>query len=228
MDHQEYIKRVKSHIKTPTKEMEQQLEKFVEVCSYVSGQYDQDDSFQELEKHLQELEKSQKETNRIFYMALPPSVFIPVSEHLKKNNYPKNGIARIIIEKPFGKDLESSRGLDKALRPNWKEEEIFRIDHYLGKEMVKNILILRFGNEFFGATWNRHHIDNVQITFKEPFGTEGYVRKCIALNLADFPQSWWLLRRVWHHPRCHAEPLVAGLDPACNGAPNLFLSRGHP
>ena len=63
--------------------------------------------------------------------------------------------------------------MQKALEPNWKEDEIFRIDHYLGKEMVKNILILRFGNEFFGATWNRNHIDNVQISFKEPFGTEG-------------------------------------------------------
>ncbi len=67
------------------------------------------------------------------------------------------------VEKPFGKDLGSSRELQKALEPNWKEEEIFRIDHYLGKEMVKNILILRFGNEFFGATWNRTHIDNVQV-----------------------------------------------------------------
>ncbi|KAK0916150.1 Glucose-6-phosphate 1-dehydrogenase, partial [Friedmanniomyces endolithicus] len=109
---------------------------------------------------MQEIEKGQKETNRIFYMALPPSVFIPVSEHLKRCCYPKSGIARIIIEKPFGKDLGSSRELDRALRPNWTEDEIFRIDHYLGKEMVKNILILRFGNEFFGATWNRNHIDN--------------------------------------------------------------------
>lgn len=67
------------------------------------------------------------------------------------------------VEKPFGKDLDSSRDLQKALEPNWKEEEIFRIDHYLGKEMVKNILIMRFGNEFFNATWNRHHIDNVQV-----------------------------------------------------------------
>lgn len=67
------------------------------------------------------------------------------------------------VEKPFGKDLGSSRDLQRALEPDWKEEEIFRIDHYLGKEMVKNILILRFGNEFFGATWNRHHIDNVQV-----------------------------------------------------------------
>jgi len=63
--------------------------------------------------------------------------------------------------------------LQKALGPDWTEDEIFRIDHYLGKEMVKNLLILRFGNMFLNATWNRHHIDNVQIIFKEPFGTEG-------------------------------------------------------
>ena len=69
------------------------------------------------------------------------------------------------MEKPFGKDLGSSRELQKALEPDWKEEEIFRIDHYLGKEMVKNILILRFGNEFLSATWNRNHIDNVQVIF---------------------------------------------------------------
>ncbi len=69
--------------------------------------------------------------------------------------------------------MASSRELQKSLEPDWKEDELYRIDHYLGKEMVKNILILRFGNSFLGATWNRHHIDNVQITFKEPFGTEG-------------------------------------------------------
>ena len=169
MDHEEYLKRVKSYIKTPSKEMEEQLDEFCKACTYVSGQYDQDESFVELNKHLQQLEKGRSEHNRVFYMALPPSVFTTVSEHIKKNCYPEKGIARIIVEKPFGKDLQSSRELSRALQPNWKEEEIFRIDHYLGKEMVKNILILRFGNEFFGATWNRSHIDNVQITFKEPF-----------------------------------------------------------
>ncbi|KAH0348309.1 glucose-6-phosphate dehydrogenase, partial [Aureobasidium melanogenum] len=176
MDHPEFIKRVKSNIKTPTKEVEDQLEEFCSFCTYIQGDKYEDDKYYEgLEKHLSELEKkdNQKETNRIFYMALPPSVFIVVSQMLKKHCYPKNGIARIIIEKPFGKDLGSSRELQHALEPNWKEEEIFRIDHYLGKEMVKNILILRFGNEFFGSNWNRNHIDNVQITFKEPFGTEG-------------------------------------------------------
>ncbi|EEH19267.1 glucose-6-phosphate 1-dehydrogenase [Paracoccidioides brasiliensis Pb03] len=173
MDHAEFIRRVRSYIKITTPDIENQLTGFCNICTYVSGQYDQDDSFVTLNKHLEDLEKGKKEQNRIFYMALPPSVFITVSQHLKKNCYPENGIARIIVEKPFGKDLGSSRELQRALEPDWREEEIFRIDHYLGKEMVKNILILRFGNEFFGATWNRHHIDNVQITFKEPFGTEG-------------------------------------------------------
>jgi glucose-6-phosphate 1-dehydrogenase len=69
------------------------------------------------------------------------------------------------VEKPFGKDLPSSRELQRALAPDWNEDELYRIDHYLGKEMVKNILILRFGNEFFGATWNRNHIDNVQVRY---------------------------------------------------------------
>ena len=173
MDHAEFLKRVKSYIKLPTKELEEQLEDFCSLCSYVSGQYDQDDSFVALNKHIEDLESGRAEQNRVFYMALPPSVFITVSQHLKKNCYPKNGIARIIVEKPFGKDLGSSRDLQKALEPDWKEEEIFRIDHYLGKEMVKNILILRFGNEFFGATWNRNHIYNVKITFMEPLGLWG-------------------------------------------------------
>lgn len=173
MDHEEYLKRVRSYIKVPTKEMEEQLESFCKICTYLAGQYDQDEPFKNLNKHLEEIESGREEQNRVFYMALPPSVFITVSQHLKRNCYPKKGISRIVVEKPFGKDLGSSRELQKALEPDWKEEEIFRIDHYLGKEMVKNILILRFGNEFFGATWNRNHIDNVQISFKEPFGTEG-------------------------------------------------------
>lgn len=97
MDHAEYLKRVKSYIKTPTKDIEEQLESFCEACTYISGQYDQDEPFQQLDQHLQELEKDRTEGNRVFYMALPPSVFITVSQHLKKNCYPKKGIARVIV-----------------------------------------------------------------------------------------------------------------------------------
>lgn len=97
MDHEEYLRRIKSYIKTPTKEIEQQLEDFTGLCTYVSGQYDKDESFQNLNKHLEELEKGQSETHRLFYMALPPSVFTIVSQHLKKNCYPSNGIARVVV-----------------------------------------------------------------------------------------------------------------------------------
>jgi len=93
-------------------------------------------------------------------MALPPTVFIPVATSLKKNNYRKDVTIRLIVEKPFGMDLESSRKLAKDLGA-------------LGKEMVKNLMILRFANVIFGSVWNRHCIDNVQITFKEKIGTGG-------------------------------------------------------
>jgi glucose-6-phosphate 1-dehydrogenase len=97
MDQKEYHNRVKSYIKTPVKEMEEQLNEFLQRCTYVSGQYDNDESFQRLNQHLVELEKGRPENHRIFYMALPPSVFITVSKHLKKNCYPDRGIARLIV-----------------------------------------------------------------------------------------------------------------------------------
>ena len=100
MDHEEYLRRVKSYIKTPTKDIEQQLEDFCSLCTYVSGQYDRDESFLQLTKHLEDLEKGRKETHRLFYMALPPSVFTIVSQHLKKCCYPAKGIARVIVSAP--------------------------------------------------------------------------------------------------------------------------------
>jgi glucose-6-phosphate 1-dehydrogenase len=124
MDHTEYIKRVRSYIKTPTKEVEDQLNAFCDICTYLAGAYDQDGPFQELDKHLKEIEKGKPEDNRVFYMALPPSVFISVSQHLKKNCYPEKGIVRVIIEKPFGKDLGSSRELQRALEPDWKGKHL--------------------------------------------------------------------------------------------------------
>lgn len=97
MDHTEYLKRVKSYIKTPTKDIEEQLESFCEACTYLAGQYDQGEPFEELNRQLEEYEKDRPEGNRVFYMALPPSVFIPVSQNLKKHCYPNKGIARIIV-----------------------------------------------------------------------------------------------------------------------------------
>ena len=102
---------------------------------------------------------------------LPGTLF--ESSHLKQHCYSKAGINRIIVEKPFGKDLDSCRELLSSLKQHWTEDETFRIDHYLGKEMVKNLLVLRFANVAMSAAWDKNSISNVQITFKEPFGTEG-------------------------------------------------------
>lgn len=151
------------------------VEKFLEKCSYHQGQYDKPEGFQELNKKLNEFEKVRKvETpQRLFYLALPPTTFSPVCEQIKKNCYPKDGKIRVVIEKPFGEDLESYRQLQKSLAPIFSETELYRIDHYLGKEMVKNIMALRFGNELFNASWDARHIKSIQISLKEAFGTEG-------------------------------------------------------
>ena len=104
MDHDEYIRRIRSYIKTPTKEIEQQLDDFCSLCTYVSGQYDQDESFNRLNAHIEDLEKDFKEAHRLFYMALPPSVFTMVSQHLKRCCYPTKGIARVIVSRAFDEE----------------------------------------------------------------------------------------------------------------------------
>ncbi|KAI0003076.1 glucose-6-phosphate dehydrogenase [Russula compacta] len=177
MDQDEFHKRATSYIKNPDENqtISAKIDEFKKISTYVSGGYEDDPSFENLESHLRNIESSYQATerNRIFYLALPPSVFIPVAAHVKKFNYSEDGVNRIIVEKPFGKDLESSRDLLGALKQYWTEDETFRIDHYLGKEMVKNILVLRFANIALSAGWDKNSISNVQITFKEPFGTEG-------------------------------------------------------
>merc|ERR1712071_741607 len=103
----------------------------------------------------------------------PPSVFESVTSHLSQSCMAPKGWTRIIVEKPFGHDSESSNQLSAHLASLFTEDQIYRIDHYLGKEMVQNLMILRFGNRLFGPTWNRDSIASVTITFKEPFGTQG-------------------------------------------------------
>ncbi|EMG49781.1 Glucose-6-phosphate 1-dehydrogenase [Candida maltosa Xu316] len=155
---------------------EQTKKEFLNLCSYVSDPYDTDDGYKKLNDICEKYEKENKVSRpeRLFYLALPPSVFTTVCEHVKKNVYPpEGGKLRIIIEKPFGRDLETYREMQKDIAPLFTEEEVYRIDHYLGKEMVKNLLVLRFGNELFSGVWNNKHISSIQISFKEAFGTEG-------------------------------------------------------
>ena len=177
MDNAEYHKRITSYIKgVDDDESKAKLEEFKQLSSYVSGGYEDGESFEKLNKYIvDEIESKYQgnERHRLFYLALPPSVFIPVGKNLKLHCYSKAGINRIIVEKPFGKDLETCRHLLNAFKEHWTEDETFRIDHYLGKEMVKNLLVMRFANVAMNAAWDKNSISNVQITFKEPFGTEG-------------------------------------------------------
>lgn len=167
--------KVRENLKPKDDQAKEKLEGFLKLISYISGPYDQAEGFERLNKAINDYDSKHKtlHSERLFYMALPPSAFTTVAEHIKKYAYPEGGKVRVIVEKPFGHDLESSRQLQRDLSPLFSEDELYRIDHYLGKEMVKNLLVLRFGNELLSGVWNSKHIASVQISFKEAFGTEG-------------------------------------------------------
>ncbi|KAH9262050.1 glucose-6-phosphate dehydrogenase [Batrachochytrium salamandrivorans] len=174
LDLNEFKRRVSSRIKFHSEKEKDLLPAFLEKCTYVSGKYDESDSYEKLRAFVENVEGVvHGDRHRIFYMALPPSVFGVAAKGLKEHLYTTKGTNRLIVEKPFGKDTQSSNDLSVFLAKYWKEDEIYRIDHYLGKEMVKNLMVLRFANVFFESVWDRSHINNVQITFKEPIGTEG-------------------------------------------------------
>lgn len=111
--------------------------------------------------------------NRLFYLAMSPNFFGIVTNYLKETGLTNvQGFKRIIIEKPFGDDLKSAEKLNNQIRKSFKEQEIFRIDHYLGKEMIQNIERLRFGNTIFEPLWNNKYISNIQVTSSETLGIE--------------------------------------------------------
>ncbi|CAO3600342.1 unnamed protein product [Absidia cylindrospora] len=177
LDHDGFIERVTEHISK--EEDKKTVDGFVKICSYLSGQYDQDESFKKLNEVISKSEDERGlksgQRNRIFYMALPPTAFLNVAKGCRQHviSSDKQSFNRVVIEKPFGRDTESCNELLNNLKPLFSEHDTYRIDHYLGKEMVKNIMPYRFSNTLFTPLWNSTHIDSVQITLKEPFGTEG-------------------------------------------------------
>ncbi|KAG6492090.1 hypothetical protein ZIOFF_047040 [Zingiber officinale] len=161
-------------------EQEDVLSRFLQLIKYVSGSYDSADGFQLLNKAISEHEISKNShpgiSRRLFYLALPPSVYPSVCRMIRlycTNTSDLGGWTRIVVEKPFGKDLNSAEDLSAQLGELFTEEQLYRIDHYLGKELVQNLLVLRFANRLFLPLWNRDNIDNMQIVFREDFGTEG-------------------------------------------------------
>ncbi|KAJ4749011.1 Glucose-6-phosphate 1-dehydrogenase [Rhynchospora pubera] len=148
------------------------MEEFLKRCFYHSGQYDSEAHFVELDKKLKQHEGS-RISNRLYYLSIPPNIFLDVVKCTSLAASSENGWTRVIVEKPFGRDAESSAALTRGLKQYLHEDQIFRIDHYLGKELVENLSVLRFSNLVFEPLWSRQYIRNVQIIFSEDFGTEG-------------------------------------------------------
>ncbi|HEY3794796.1 MAG TPA: glucose-6-phosphate dehydrogenase [Bradyrhizobium sp.] len=148
--------------------------RLLECVTCIAADPKEPGSFDRLREQLEKLETARKTVgNRLFYLATPPNAFAPISRELGRTGMlqENNGAwRRLVVEKPFGTDLASARALNAELLKIAEEQQIYRIDHYLGKETVQNILVLRFANGMFEPIWNRNHIDHIQITVDEKLG----------------------------------------------------------
>ncbi|MHB1280979.1 MAG: glucose-6-phosphate dehydrogenase [Acidithiobacillus sp.] len=160
---------------------------FTDFCrhfEYVHGEIHEPESYAKL-RNLLTPEGAEKPAGTIFYLAIRPADFVPVVQHLSEAGFNQDGDYRIVIEKPFGDGLESAVQLNEQLHRHFHEDQIYRIDHYLGKEIVQNLLVFRFANLAIESIWNRNYIDHVQITVAEDIGIEnraGYYDQAGALR----------------------------------------------
>lgn len=161
-----FHERVRDSLKTHGEGIEKKgQQELLKLTRYVSGDYNDDQTFAKLRAALGGAQ------HPIFYLAIPPSLFATVVGSLQHANCADG--ARVIVEKPFGRDLASARQLNAALRSVFPDAAIFRIDHYLGKEPVQNLLYFRFANAFLEPVWNRHYVSSIEVTMAETFGVAG-------------------------------------------------------
>jgi glucose-6-phosphate 1-dehydrogenase len=172
---QEVHDAVKAHARTPFRE--EVWQQLIQGMRFVQGTFDDDDAFEKLKATIEDLDKKQGTGgNFAFYLSVPPKFFPKVVQQLKKHglaDQKEGSWRRAVIEKPFGHDLVSAIELNQVVHEVFPANEVFRIDHYLGKETVQNILALRFANTLFEPIWNRSYVDHVQVTMAEDIGIGG-------------------------------------------------------
>ncbi len=183
----ETLKRVVQEALEETNQQLDKVESFLTHFSYMSFDVTNKDSYKDLKQEIETKEEDfQLPGNRIFYMAMAPEFFGQIAQSIHKYGLKETkGWTRLVIEKPFGTDLQTAKVLNSEIREAFAEDEIYRIDHYLGKEMVQNIQVIRFANAMFAPLWNNRHIANVQVTSSEKLGVEGrggYYEKSGALR----------------------------------------------
>lgn len=166
---------------------EQEWREFSQRLDYVAGELDNEETFRKIAERLDELTSEGASQNHMFYLATPPSLAPAIVKGLGKANLQKEGEhwSRIVVEKPFGRDLDSAKALNATIAEVFKESQVYRIDHYLGKNTVQNILVFRFGNSMFEPIWNRNYVDYIEITAAETSGVgsrAGYYEEAGALR----------------------------------------------
>jgi glucose-6-phosphate 1-dehydrogenase len=167
----------KAIIDSGAKDSDPKLDPFIERVTYHTTNFDDSEGYSKLKEKLAAIDKEKgTKGNRLFYLAVAPEYFQEIVDKLGEQEMDKaadGAVVRVIIEKPFGHDLASAKALNDGVAKVFKEEQIYRIDHYLGKETVQNILVFRFANALFEPLWNAKYIDNIQITAAESIGIEG-------------------------------------------------------
>lgn len=185
-------------------------DRFMNRLYYISGNFRDELSYQTLANKLDSLE--QGKANRLYYLATPPDFFIDIIKNLGKANLvdESEGWRRVVIEKPFGTDYQSAKKLNDEIHHVLREDQIYRIDHYLGKETVQNILVARFANTIFEPVWNRNYIDNVQITVAEKVGLE---------RRAKYYDTVGVVRDMFQNHLLQLLSLIA-MEPPASSLPN--------
>lgn len=186
-------------------------EALIQRCVYVAGDYNKPALYKSLQKRLNELDQSQGiPGRRIFYLSTPPALYECIAHQLGAaglaTSHEKTGWVRIVVEKPFGRDAVSAAALNRTLHQIFQENQIYRIDHYLGKETVQNILMFRFANAIYEPIWNRKYIEHIQITAAESVGVE---------HRAGYYEQAGALRDMFQNHLLQLLSLVAMEPPSC-------------